>query len=165
MANADKPNGFRFAYTLHGGPPKIGKYKNTAFAIYPGDLVHLDGSGRVNSIASTETPIGVAMNYVSATADQTVYVYDDTANTVFIVQADGADISDDTGTGNFFDPLCTAGDTTTLKSQQELDSDATAEDTLILIGKVDRPDNAYGAYVDVYVQIRANTQAQVIAVT
>jgi hypothetical protein len=165
MANADKPTGFRFAYTVHGGPPQIGKYKNTAVAIYPGDLVHLDGSGRVNTISATETPMGVALNYVSSTADQDVYVYDDLTNTIFEVQVDDSTLSDDTANGNFFDPLCTTGNTTTLQGQMELDGDASSEDTLILIGKVDRPDNAWGEHVNVYVKVRANTQTDVSAVT
>lgn len=165
MANADRPFGFRFHSTTHGGPPRIRKYKNTAVAIYPGDLVHLDGSGRVNSIASTETPMGVAINYVSATADQAVYVMDDLANTYFMVQADEDDLADDTAIGNYFDVTCTTGDTTTLQSKQELDSDASAEDTLYLVGKVDSPDNAWGEFVKVIVKVRASTYAEVLAVT
>lgn len=165
MANPDKPFGLRVAYTTHGGPPRLTKYKNTAAAIYPGDAVHLDGSGRVNTISSTETPMGVAANYVSATADQDVFVYDDLANTVFMIQADGADLADDTVIGNFYDLLCTSGDTTTLQSKFELDSSASAEDHLIVLGKVDTPDNAWGANVNVYVKIRTDTQAQVIAAT
>lgn len=165
MANADKPFGFRFHSTTHGGPPKIGKYKNTAVAIYPGDAVHLDGSGRVNSIASTETPMGVALNYVSSTADQDVYVYDDLTNTLFEVQADGDDISDDTKIGLFFDITATTGNTTTLQSKQELDSDASAEDTLVLLGKVNRPDNAWGEFVDCIVRFRADELTTVLAVT
>lgn len=165
MANRDAPFGFRYAYTLHGGPPHIGHYKNTAVAIYPGDLVHLDGSGRVNSIASTETPMGVAKNYVSATADQDVEVYDDLENTVFRVQADGADLADDTVIGLFYDVVATTGNTTTLQGKMELDSDASAEDTLVLLGKVDEPGNAWGANVEVYVRIRANELTTVLAVT
>ncbi len=165
MANADKPFGFRFHSTKHGGPPQIRAYKNTAVAIYPGDAVHLDGSGRVNSIASTETPMGVAANYVSATAGQTVYVYDDLENTYFSVQADGDDISDDTKIGLFFDITATSGDTTTLQSKMELDSDASAEDTLVLLGKVDKPNNEWGEFVDCIVRFRANELTTVLAVT
>lgn len=165
MANADKPFGFRFAYTTHGGPPKMGKYKNTAVAIYPGDAVHLDASGRINTIASTETPMGVAANYVSATADQAVWVYDDLYNTVFEIQVDDATLTDDTANGNFFDITATTGNTTTLQGQMELDGNASAEDTLILIDKVDAPDNAWGAHVRVYVMFRATSQAVVLAVT
>ncbi len=165
MANPNKPFGFRFHATTHGGPPKIGKYKNTAVAIYPGDAIHLDGSGRVNSVASTETPMGVAMNYVSATADQDVYVYDDLTNTLFELQADEADLADDTVIGLFYDILATTGDTTTLQGKQELNSDASAEDTLVLLGKVERPNNAWGANVDVIVRIRADELTGVLAAT
>lgn len=165
MANKDRPLGFRFAYTKHGGPPQIHHYKNTAVIIYPGDIVHLDGSGRVNTAAITETPMGVAKNYVSATAGQDVEVYDDLENTIFRVQADEDDIADDTKTGLFFDFVATTGNTTTLQSKQELDSDSSAEDTLVLLGKVDEPGNDYGEFVEVYVRIRANELTTVLTVT
>ena len=163
--NRDTPMGFRYAYSLHGGPPSIHVYKNTAVAIYAGDAIHLDGSGRVNSIAATETPMGVAVNYVSATADQDVYVYDDLTNTVFEVQADEDDLSDDTIIGLFYDVLATTGNTITLQSKQELDSDASAEDTLVVLGIVNRPGNAWGEFVNVYVRIRADELTTVLANT
>ena len=162
MANVDKPNGFRFAYTTHGGPPTIHKYTNSAVLLYPGDLVHIS-SGVVESIISTETPMGVALNYASATGGETVYVMDDLTNTVFKVQADGALAV--TQIGDYFDVTCTAGDTTTLQGQQELDVDATAEDQLLLIGKVDEPNNAWAANVNVYVKIRTDSQATVLTAT
>lgn len=169
MANADRPFGFRFGYSIHGGPPHIGMYKNTAVAIYPGDVVHLDGSGRVNSVLTadiaTDVPIGVAINYVDGTADQDVFVMDDLANTIFKVQADGADIADDTQKGTFFDILMTTGNTTTLQGKQELDSSNSVEDHLILLDKVGLPNNAYGEFVEVYVKIRTDALTNVVALT
>ena len=165
MANADKPFGFRFAYTLHGGPPAIHTYLNTAAIIYPGDPVYLDGAGRVAFCTHDLAPMGVAMNYVSATADQTVYVYDDLVNTIFTVQTDNAEPSANTKIGLFYDVLATTGDTVTHQSKHEMDGDATDTDTLELIGLVDRPDNAWGLYGDVYVRFHVNSQIQIITVT
>ena len=40
MANQDRPYGFRFAMTTHGGEPRITKMlSDGSAAIYPGDLV------------------------------------------------------------------------------------------------------------------------------
>lgn len=165
MANKDRPFGFRFARTLHGGPPHIGHYKNTAVAIYPGDAVHLDGSGRVNSAAAGDNPMGVAKNYVSATADQDVEVYDNLENTIFTIQADEADLTADTVTGLFYDIGGTTGNTTTLQSRQELDSNASTNDVIVVLGKVDEPNNAWGANVNLYVRIRVNELTTVLAKT
>lgn len=165
MANADKPFGFRFAYTEHGGPPAIHVYKCTAAIVYPGDQLHLDGSGRVNSAASSDSCMGVAATYAAAVADTEVFVYDDLANTVFTVQADGADLADDTVIGLFYDVTATTGNTTTFQSKHELDSDASTADTLELIGLVDKPGNAWGANCEVYVKFHVDTQLQTIAKT
>lgn len=166
MANVDWPHGFRFAYTKHGGPPRITKMLSTAAIIYPGDLVKKDGSGRVLTItAAADNPIGVAASYCPATAGSEVYVYDDLANTIFECQSDDATIADSTQNGNFFDVVVTTGDTTTRQSKHELDGDASAEDTLTLIGIVEKPGNAWGANVSVYVQVRVDANAGVIATT
>jgi len=165
MANVDKPFVFRFAYTLHGGPPSTRKYKNTAVAIYPGDAVHLDGSGRVNTISSDVAPNGVALNYVSATADQAVYVMDDLTNTIFTVQADGSDLANDTVIGLFYDIVQTTGDTTTLQGKQELDSSDSTHDHLELIGLVDDPGNDWGEFCNVFVKFHVFSQIQIAAKT
>ena len=166
MANADKPFGFRFAYTLHGGPPRISTYQCTAGIIYPGDHVALDGSGRCATLADGEAGFGVAASYVTAVADQIVYVYDDLVNTVFTVQCDAAGVSDvNVGHNIFYDILTTTGDTTTLQSKQQLDVSNSDSDTLEIMGLVDRPDNAWGIYCDVYVMFHVNERLQVAAVT
>jgi hypothetical protein len=167
MANQDRPYGFRFAMTTHGGEPRITKMlSDGSAAIYPGDLVKKDGSGRILSITGQgDNPNGVANTYVAATADAAVYVYDDLVNTIFTAQMDGADVTDDTSNGNFFDVVVTTGDTTTLQGKQEIDSDDSADDTLLLIDKVDRVDNAWGANVECYVKVRVDANANVIATT
>ena len=164
MANADKPCGFKFGYTLHGGPPAIHKYTNTAVAIYPGDHVYLS-AGRVETVISTEGGMGVAMNYVSATSGQDVWVMDDLQNTIFIVQCDEDDVTATTQIGDFYDVLATTGNTTTLKSLQELNTDASGEDQLELIGLVDRPDNDWGEFCDVYVRFNVDTRLQTKTIT
>jgi hypothetical protein len=166
MANADRPFGFRFHSTRHGGPPQLTEYKSTAAAIYPGDVVKKDGSGRILAVtAAADNPMGVAASYGDATAGNVIQVYDDLLNTFFEVQVDDATLTDDTVIGNFYDQTVTTGDTTTLQSKQELDGDASAQDTLTIRGLVNRPDNAWGAWAKVIVQIRVDSQAPVIAST
>jgi hypothetical protein len=167
MANVDFPMGFKAVQTKTGVSPRITKYKTDGSAIiYPGDAVKKDGSGRVLTItAASDNPMGVAATYAAATAGDDVYVYDDLTNTIFEVQVDDATLTDDTSTGNFFDITVTTGDTTRLISKHELDGDASAEDTLVLRGKADRPGNAWGANVNVLVEFRVDTQTQVIATT
>tara|TARA_Y100000310_G_scaffold157246_1_gene156621 strand:- start:4891 stop:5391 length:501 start_codon:yes stop_codon:yes gene_type:complete len=165
MANVDNPRGFTNPQTFHGGPPRVTKYKsNGSAAIYKGDLVKKDGSGRVLTIIGAEdNPIGVAVNYAAATAGAVVYVYDDLANTTFEVQVDSNDITDDTAVGNFFDVTFTTGDTVTLQSAHELDGDGTTYDTLTLVEMIARSDNDDSLTNNkVRVQVRVDSQAQVI---
>ena len=163
MANVNKPFGFRFAYTLHGGPPSIGVYSNTCVAVYPGDAVALDGSGCIAT--TTASGMGVALSYASATSEQDVYVYNDLKNTIFRTQADGSDLTSHAMVGLFYDIGGTTGNTVTLQSRQELDSDASTDDHLELMGLVDKPDNAWGAYADVYVRFHVDTQIPIAVAT
>jgi len=167
MANVDNPRGFHPAYTETGGAIVNKRfYSDGSAAIYPGDPVKKDGSGRVLSVtASTDNPMGVATTYAAATAGTEVYVCNDFYNTVFECQSDDATLADSTANGNFFDLTVTTGNTTTLRSQMELDGNASSRDTLTLIDIVERPDNAWGANVDIYVKFRVDTQAVVIANT
>src|SRR3990167_2743490 len=126
MANIDNPHGFRPVQTPHGGPPRLTKYKfsGEATAIFPGDLVVLESDGKVAVItaASEEPLLGVAANYVAASAaeDTAVYVYDD-PDQIFEVQHDGTSADDDVG--DTLDPVATAGDATRFISQMEIDTD------------------------------------------
>jgi hypothetical protein len=167
VANTDAPRGLTNPQTTHGGSPRITAYKNTAAAIYPGDLVKKDGSGRVLSITDdADNPIGVAASYVSATGGQTVYVYDDLQNTTFEVQVDDNSITDDTAIGNFFNVTINTGDTTRFTSKHELDGDETDEATLVLVEMVNRPDNDDSLTNNkVRVRVRVDSQTSVIATT
>lgn len=166
MANKDRPRGYLLGYTKHGGPAQVTTYKSTAAIIYPGDLVKMDGSGRILSItAKTDNPIGVAKSYGDATAGNEIFVFDDLVNTVFRVQVDDGTLTDDTAIGNFFDSTAVTGDTVTLLSKQELDGDSSTDDQLTLVGIVDMTDNAWGTNVEVYVEVRVDANASVIATT
>lgn len=167
MANVDFPMGYKAVSTVHGGPPRIGTYKSDGSAIiYPGDLVKKDGSGRILTITgAADNPLGVAATYAAATAGAEVQAYDDLVNTEFEVQVDDATLADDTVIGNYFDTSVTTGDTTRLRSKQELDGDASAQDSLRVLRLAGHPGNAWGANANVIVQIRVTEAAPVIATT
>jgi len=161
MANTDQAYGFRFAYTTHGGPPRITKHLTTGTAIYQGDAVQIS-SGRVLPVTDGVAPMGIAQNYCAATADLDVYVMD-LSNTVFTVQADGSDLSASTIVGGFYDIMVATGNTTTLKSLHELDSSDSTADNLEVIGLVETPDNAWGEFAKVYVRFHVDTNAALTA--
>lgn len=166
MANIDNPKGF-IPYKSKTGTISSRTYlSDGSAAIFKGDPVKKDGSGRVLSITATgDSPMGVAAHHVAATAGLEVKVYDDLVNTTFITQSDDATLTDNTSNGNFFDITVTTGDTTTLRSKMELDGNGSAEDVLILIDKINRVDNTWAANVDVEVAFRVDTQAVVIIAT
>uniref|UniRef100_A0A6M3XTF1 Uncharacterized protein n=1 Tax=viral metagenome TaxID=1070528 RepID=A0A6M3XTF1_9ZZZZ len=169
MANADKPRGFRFGYTLHGGPPSIRHYQiadASTTGVYDGDALYIS-AGRVAAVTDGSTaPFGVAAAYTNS-SDVTVKipVYDDLRNTVFIAQLDDATIlgSSLCGPNLFYDITATAGTTASNTSLQEIDGNASTHDTLFILDKVDRPDNAWGGNVDVYCQFHVDIKTTLIA--
>ena len=147
MANADVPFGFKPVNGPTGGPPRLTQYKfsGEATAIYPGDMLILEGDGKVAVItASSEEPLlGVAANHVAASAaeDTAVYVYDD-PNQWFVAQHDGT--STDDMAGDLHDPIATTGDTVTLQSLMEIDTAGSSASSIQLIKLFDAPDNIEG---------------------
>lgn len=168
MANTDAPRGLYNPQPLNGGAIEVTQFRN-AGEIFQGDLVFIDGSGRVDAVddTTTDVPVGVAAHYVSSTAGQTVDVYTNLDNTTFEIQCDANNITDDTQVGNFFDLVLThAGSSTTLLSGMELNDNATAEDHFLLWSMIDRPDNDDAlANNKVRVKVRVNAWAPVTALT
>lgn len=169
MANVDFPMGFKAVMSLTGGPPVImpgDRYSDGSAAIGRGDALKKDGSGRYLSITATgDNPVAVAVNHVAASDTTTLLQMYSLRETLFEVQSDDATLANDTQIGNFFDITINTLDTTRLISKHELDGDASAKDTLILVAKADRPGNAWGANVNVLVKFRVDANADVIATT
>lgn len=98
----------------------------SASAIYPGDLVILESDGNVAPGTATSTNIvGVAAEYSAAsTADTEVMVYDH-PDQLFVMQDDGDTTAlTETGIGLNCDSITTTGNTTTLRSNHEIDADS-----------------------------------------
>ncbi len=158
----DRPRGFKFGYTKHGGPPQLTRYyTDGAAAIYSGDILDMAG-GRVASItATTDLPIGVAASYQGSTDETTeVLVYDDLQNTVFVAQADGADIAGTSCCNKGYDVLAAAGTTASNESIMEIDSSATSVAYLWVLDKVDTIDNEWASFTDVYCEIITDPKAR-----
>jgi hypothetical protein len=173
MANVDFPMGFKAVGTWTGGPPVLlpgPHYSDGTAAIYPGDVIKPSGSGTYLTItAVSDNPVAVAANYIAVSDTTTELKLYSLRETIFEVQADGSTLTSSVGPtkiGTYFDiATIVTGDTTRLISQLELDDDASAEDTLILLSKTNRPDNAWGANVNVLVKFRVDADADVIANT
>ena len=162
MANADKPMGFRPGYTKTGGPPRIRRYYTDGAAnIGIGDVLDMT-SGRVATVtATTDLPIGVSATFTDSTDETTeIFVYDDLENTIFIAQADTSQIAGTSLCGVGYDLTITACSTATGLSKHEIDVSASCVGYLHVIDKVDRPDNDWGAYVDLYVQFLSDPVAR-----
>lgn len=170
MANADRPSGMRPVSTLSGGPWQghvrtFPVDSSNGTAIFRGDPIKLEDDGNVAPATAGDLLLGVC---VGVKVDRTVaatehpgYLPASTAGYVMVcvgpdviyeIQEDsvgGAMVA--TNVGSNGDIAVTAGSTTTGNSKVELDSsDVIAKDAsaasaqLLVLGLVDRPDNAIG---------------------
>jgi len=160
---ADKPMGFRPAYTTHGGPPSVEQCKiSGGVVIYQGDVLIME-TGRVLTLTSTSTsPYGVAGAFTDSTDwDTRIPVYNDLKNTIFIAQTDASAILGTSlcGPEIHYDIAAATGSTISGLSNYEIDDNASNCDHLYIIDKVNRPDNAWGANVDVYCKFLVDVTA------
>jgi len=170
MANADRPSGLRPVGTISGAP-WMGHVRSfpvdssNGTAIYRGDAVKLEDDGNIAPATAGDLLLGVC---VGVEVDRTVaatehpgYLPASTAGTIMVcvgpdviyeIQEDsvgGAMVA--TNVGSNGDIAVTAGSTVTGNSKMELDSsDVISKDSsaataqLLVLGLVDRPDNAIG---------------------
>lgn len=116
-----------FGAIPYDGPARLSEYRTDvgAAAIYPGDLVGQMADGCVDVIGSATASliIGVAAHYLAAAAATTIMVYDD-PDQRFVMQDDG-DTTAMTAVseGGNARPVITTGNTTSLRSRHEIDSD------------------------------------------
>jgi len=168
MANKDRRYGFIPAYTTHGGPPNMRKYyTDGSAAIYIGDCVTKVAGGQVKATtADTELVFGVAASFTESTAVTTeVQVYDDTENTIFQAQCAGSTIAGSCLTNLFYDLNIGTASTVLQSSEMEVADGGSTQDTILVIDKVDREDNAWGLNVDVYCKIHVNPNNPIIVHT
>lgn len=153
MANKDRPTGFQ-PY----GPVKqvlVGKAGSTC---YPGDMVALADDGEVDPVAAGAKILGCALNYAAAGEEVKVSI---DRTQLYVVQASANEIDAQTDIGNNADILANQGDAKYKVSRQELNSSTlgTSSAQLTILGIEKRPDNAFGANVDVIVKINESQLA------
>ena len=157
MANTDNPNGASPASRVL----RMTLYpKSTAAAIYKGDFVTIPAAGKVAAVtAGLAEVLGVSVGHALA-GDTEILVYDDPDQT-FYIQDDGtggtlaaADV------GLNADIVATAGNTTFLKSQMELDTSSkqTTTQQLRLLGK--HPSDSWAKQVRCLVVINEHVYAK-----
>jgi len=168
MANVDRPNGFKLIGNTTGVIPPAEKMVATASAtIYPGDLVKRVAAGTVETGAANdgEIIVGVAAEYVSAAAsgETNILVHTD-INNLYEVQADTGSALTSACRGATANHVATAGDSTYKQSRQELDSsDVGTGAQLLILDKVDTPDNAWGEHVKLIVRLNESTRKYPVA--
>ena len=179
MANADTPMGFKARRHAFGGLIRANAYKvisGYSTALYNGDAVILS-SGKVNIAAdNSATILGIfagcsftdsngtnipfspywpASQVTKGAVDATVFVYDD-PGIIFEVQTDtGTDYVDATHKGGSYDiELDHTGSTMTGQSGMEIDLGDTGSTQFLVLGLINRPDNAAGTNAKLEVKIR-----------
>ena len=183
MANDNFPNGFTPVRHLTGGTIRMEEMpivKETAAAIFTGDLMLQNATGYVNvaGAATGAAIIGVfaGCRYRNATGkmiynnqwpaaqatlgdeDAVAFVYSD-PNIVFAVQCSGTGAKADNG--KWIDMEDGIGSTTTGRSEQEANENATSTKVLRQIGLVKRTGNDWGvnAEIEVTIALHAYTAA------
>lgn len=152
MPNADRPRGFQ-PY----GKVRQAIKMEAGSACYPGDALTLASDGQVDPASAGGAIVGIALNYASG-AGEPVNVSVDPMQ-LYVVQADGSEISSQAAVGLVADITATAGDSTLKQSRQELDSSAAntgGAQQLLIVGLEPRPDNAWGEFADLIVKINEN---------
>ena len=153
MANLDKPMGSFAVKHLHGGRI-LATFGQANAKVYIGDWVEQEADGYMRvGVADTDLT-GVALNYASADA-QELYSYVD-PSIIFMCQTSGTVSQVDQG--STADILATTGIAVTLRSAHEVSATAqTGSGQLMLVDKVDTPDNAWGANVNLLYWIFEHT--------
>jgi len=165
MANSTEAFGLRFARTIHGGPPSIAPYNAmSSETACIGDIIAMSCSdGKVVIVPNCTThsgkfTLGVAATYSASGTTGPVWVYDDIANTIFSAKLASSRAATDVG--QWFDTTYAAGSTVTGISGGEI-SNTTNANALdlhaVLLGLVDKPNNAWGLNAEVYVRLEGYT--------
>lgn len=181
MANRDRPMGFTPVRMLDGSKIPTMRFKvNTATsAIFVGDAVSKDSAGGVELSSASDgilivgvvekledsngIPVGshessISTKYLASGDSGYAIVSLALQNAVFRIQADGT--TNEADIWNHAAMLVTGGSTTTARSQTELQTSSqvtASSEELQIIGKIDEPDNAWGANVDLLVTFNEST--------
>jgi hypothetical protein len=182
MANVDSPNGFTPVRHLSGGTIRMNEYPiatDSATAIFSGDMVELLATGYIDvGDDDSASFLGVfagckytneageivfskywpAAQATLGDSDAVAYVYDD-PSIVYRAQCSGTPAS--TLVGALIDLDNTdSGSTSTGRSAQQLDEDASADDFFRVLSLFEVDGNAWGEFAEVEVLIHKHALAQ-----
>ena len=155
MANTDNPNGFRPKGNLIRLQPYDADATGST-AIFIGDIVEVETDGGIIPATGGDTGIlGASMEYSAASTASTDMPIADAVHQVFIGQDDASGTSAQASIGGNADHIAGAGSTTTLLSGHEIaiSTLTTATAGLRILQLVNRPDNAFGAWSELEVEI------------
>lgn len=173
MANVDRPNGFIPCGRLDGSKIPVRRfpiYASQADGVFVGDVMKALATGNVEAAnaADDEAVIGVCVGiqdtngvaigspnssvstkYLPASTGGYALIALALPDSVFRAQSNASLAATDVF--GSVDHVATAGNTTTGRSQHELDSTIASANQFKIIGKVEEPGNDWGSYVEVYV--------------
>lgn len=153
MANVDSPRGFVPIGHLTGGQIHTRSYDadEDSDSIFKGDVVTLGVNGKATLAAAGDVVLGVAAESKSTLEGQQILVYDD-PNILYEVQGYTGVTFALGMVGEKADIVATAGSSTTNLSLQELNDPEAPTAQFLILGKVDKPDNAWGEHVKLIVK-------------
>ena len=164
MANVDRPHGFSpVGAILRCRPYAV----EAATAVYIGDAVEAQADGYIEAATAGDLAyVGVSRGYSSsaAAAIEDLLLYDD-PHQLFEAQDNAS--ATFTVASQFLkvDHLATTGSTVTHISAHEIDASTagTTNGTWIILDLVDKPDNAWGTWADIVVQLNQGEGLMVLA--
>lgn len=153
MANVDSPRGFVPIGHISGGQIFTRAYDadEDSDSIFKGDVVTLGLNGKATLAAAGDVVLGVAAESKSTLLNQQILVYDD-PNILYEVQGYTGVTFALGMVGEKSDIVATAGSSTTKMSLQELNEPEAPTAQFLILGKVDKPDNAWGEHVKLIVK-------------
>ncbi len=149
MANPDRPSGAQ-----PKGEARRAREYVAGTRVFPGDWVHMEADGKVDSAVASEALLGVALTYADADTDKVLV--SDHPDQEYTIQSDDGTIAAQAAIGLNYNIVATAGDTTYNRSRMELDGSTgviTATVPLRLLALEPRIDNAFGANAELVVTI------------
>lgn len=167
MANTDAPFGFKPVAHLTGGEIRARSYlaDEDGDTIFRGDAVTMSDNGKITLAAADDILVGIAAEYKATLEGANIMVYDD-PNIIFEVQGYTGVTTAQGMVGETANLVATAGSSTTYVSLQELNAPSTtyeAADQFVILGKVDRPDNAWGEHCKLLVKIYKHFSSYTVA--
>lgn len=160
MANSTALFGFR-AVKSEGGPSRVNYYtlSSASAQVYEGDIVEISGGLVIKSTAATPTPLGVAAQASGTiTAQNTRFAVYDDPDCIYMAKAATAVTITSVGLRCAIANFSATGLSGVSVESVDVGTQSTSYPVLIL-GLVDRPDNASGNNADIFVKLKSTLKS------